>query len=92
MLSGRASDLRKKVLELAKEVLFVFEKRLHLHIDLFNDNERLFSAEQKQEWFLSVRGIRKYTHIVHHPLLSLLISYGVLQRVLLLLSVCLQNL
>jgi len=42
LLDGRASDLWQKVFELAEEVLFIFEKRLYLHIDLLRRNERLF--------------------------------------------------
>jgi len=37
LLGGCASDLRKKVFELAKEVFLVFEKRLHLDIDLLRE-------------------------------------------------------
>lgn len=34
LLGGCACDLRQKIFEFAEEVFFVFEKRLHLDIDL----------------------------------------------------------
>jgi hypothetical protein len=37
LLSRCASDLRQKVFELAEEVLFVFEERLNLDIDLLRE-------------------------------------------------------
>lgn len=92
LLSGRASDLWQKVFELAEEVLFVFEKRLYLHIDLLRRNERHFRGRNKSKRGSFQFGTLENTHVVHHPLFSLLVSYWVLQRVLLLLSVCLQDL
>jgi len=47
LLGSSASELWQKVFELAEEVLFVFEKRLYLDIDLLRRNERLFRGGTK---------------------------------------------